>query len=139
MKIGNKYHYFKNTPILSKNPTDAQKFIYKHQCFLPTEFIKKDLRVKNIRLEKIRIENGATIFIERWDGNGIHDEVRVLKIEEENSHSIKVICDQGYFYFNKNNAKTHNTDFNWICEGKEWEKKNKKWVDGRRYYYENKK
>ena len=131
MKIGNKYHYFKNTPTLPKNATEDEKFVYRYCYFLNLD------ATKNSRSEKIRITEGSTVYIERWDGNGIHSEVKVLEIKEHKDF-IEVKCDKGYFNFGKENSKTENIEFNWTCEGKEWEKQNQKWINGKRYYYENK-
>lgn len=129
MKIGNKYHYFKNTPTLPKSATEDEKFVYRYCYFLNLD------ATKNSRSEKIRITEGSTIYIERWDGNGIHSEVKVLEIKEHKDF-IEVQCDKGYFNFGKENSKTKNIEFNWTCEEKEWEKQNQKWINGKRYYYE---
>lgn len=151
MKIGNKYYYYE----VDKKPKEENfesneifmlhmaAYKFNNECdpilksFIPrAEPVNDKLQTWKKRVEKEEITVGNKIRILRWDGNGIPDEVKVIKIKEK-VNSIKVYCNKGWFKFSKKNHKKDNIDFNWTCKGKKWQKEYMKWIDGSEYYYKS--
>lgn len=95
--LGKKYKYYVNSVINDKFPyieKISDKFIERAKfwnwsvtCPETGEalFIDKKVKYKNTEIRK-----GSEITIERWDGNGIHDTVKVEKIVDG-----IIICDEG--------------------------------------------
>lgn len=92
----------------------------------------------NKRIEKHKLDVGKIVLIERWDGNGIPDEeiITSIKIDSTNN-GIIALTKNGHFCFNKENCEKDNINFTWNCKGKDWEKRNMKWIDGKRYYFKS--
>lgn len=81
-----------------------------------------------------RIDIGTEIDIERWDGNGTSEIVKVIGLKTSISR-VFIRCNKGYFVFSEWNKSKDNIDFTWTATDKDWCKKYMKWVDGRRYYF----
>jgi hypothetical protein len=152
MKIGNKYWYYSVDKKPIEEDFETYDIFLAHMCaykinnesepmykaFIPhAQPVGDKLKTWIERVEKTEITIDKIIKVERWDGNGIPDKVRVIKIEEK-TNSIKVICDKGWFKYSKKNCKKDNIDFNWTCKGKKWQKEYMKWVNGEQYYYKRK-
>lgn len=145
LKINNKYRYFKKTKEPTqkdfKNEQDYElaKALYdlekKIGHLVSMNPIRDDVKLKTIkkRLPRIEIKVGATIFIERWDGNGIPDKVKVVGVKVGKTRAV-VRTNKGFFVFSIWNSKKDNIPFNWTCKGKEWQKEYMKWVDGNKYF-----
>lgn len=89
---------------------------------------------QNTRYIRTKIDIGTKILIERWDGNGIPEEVKVIGLKTSISR-VFVRCNKGYFIFSEWNKSTDNIDFTWTASDKDWCKEYMKWVDGRKYYF----
>lgn len=144
MKIGKKYSYYtRYKEPFEKDFSNKNDFItalseYKLLKTVASAFLcPQKLKSYKKRYPKNKIETGATIFIERWDSNGIDDEVKVVGIDQGLSRII-VKCNKGWFIFSKWNCKNKDIDFHWTCSGKKWQKEYMKWINGNRYYYEDK-
>lgn len=85
------------------------------------------------RVPRIQIVEGATILIERWDKNGIHEEVKVESIKKNKNRGI-VKTNRGYFVFSIWNSKRDNIDSTWYNAEKGGIKEINRWVDGDKYY-----
>jgi hypothetical protein len=145
LKINNKFKYIskKKNPILN-DFQDEVKYNIAKQIFeldkssnglISINVINKDFKLKSTikRIKRFELKIGNIVFIERWDGNGIPDEVRIISIKKSISRAI-IKTDKGFFIFSKWNCKKDNILFNWTCKGKEWQKNHMKWIDGDKYY-----
>lgn len=149
LKINNKYKYFEKTkkPLLSDFENEKDYIIAKTLFNLQKEcgFLvsakdaknKVKLKTTKTRLPNKEIKNGNTIFVERWDGNGIPDEVKVVNIKYGKTRAV-VKTNKGFFVLSIWNSKKDDIEFNWTCKDKKWEKQYKKWVDGNRYFLREK-
>lgn len=84
------------------------------------------------RYKNVNLKIGKTVFIKRWDDNGIDKKSEIIDIIWDKVFP-KIICEDGYFVFNPN--KEYNT-FHWKGKGKSWEKKYQKWIKTSNYYIE---
>lgn len=140
MKIGNKYNYFKR---ISKGDDNSRQQAAYEMSKMPviSYFVSayfEGIKSWTKRIEKRKLDVGKIIFVERWDGNGIPDEETITNIEQEDANNeIVVFTKNGHFSFNKENCNKDNIDFTWTCKGKDWEKRNMKWIDGSRYYFKS--
>lgn len=140
MKIGNKYNYFK---CISKGSCNSKQQAAYEVSKMPVISGLVSINFEGMKfwhkgIEKRKLSIGKTVLIERWDGNGIPDKEIITNIEiNSTNNGIIVFTKNGHFYFNKENCNKDNIDFTWTCKGKEWEKRNMKWVDGSRYYFKS--
>lgn len=141
LKINERYDYYSyvKRPLRKDYKTEddyilAKKLykLNKSLCGIIEIESEKILR-KEAKLKNIEIKIGSKIFIERWDGNGGYDSVKVLSIDNSSTRAI-IKTNKGYFVFSIYNCQKDNIEFNWTCKGKSWEKKFQKWIDGRKYY-----
>ena len=145
LKINNKYKYFEKTKKPIRNDFKNEKDYLIAETLFKIEKItgrlicandvenKVKLKITKTRLPNIEIKIGSTIYIERWDGNGIPDEVKVISIKASKTRAI-VKTNKGFFVFSIWNSKKDNIPFKWTCKGKKWQKQYMKWVDGSRYF-----
>lgn len=133
--IGNKYKEFKVA--LIPDPKDYKSEIDFHIAiaeYKVRDLVEpKHLKYSTYKIPNTELKKGNYVFIDRWDGNGIMSKVKILRVEKGLSRAI-IRCDKGYFVYSKWNCNTDNIQFTWTCENKEWEKKNKKWIDGNNYF-----
>lgn len=145
LKINNKYIYIekikKPNKVDFENESDflTAKAMFDFESFtgglVSTSSVGEKVKLKTtkLRLPRIEIKEGSTIYIERWDGNGIPHEVKVVSVKKGKSRAI-VKTDKGFFVFSIWNSKRDDIEFTWTCKGKGWEKRYKKWIDGDRYF-----
>ncbi len=145
LKINTKYQYFEKTkkPVLGdyNNSEEFETACILYKCekgfggFIDINSFSKRIKLKKtkVRRKRLEINIGSTVFIDRWDGNGICDKVKVISIKAGISRVI-VKTNKGVFVFSKWNSLKDNIDFKWTCKGKKWEKKNMRWINGNNYY-----
>jgi hypothetical protein len=92
--------------------------------------------MEEVRQYQIELKIGSTVYIERWDGNGIHKEVKIINIIRGKTRAV-IKTNKGVFIFSIWNNKRDNIPFKWTCKRKTWEKKHQRWVDGCKYYLES--
>ena len=144
MKINNKYSYSEtykkpnrvDFPINTdfKLAEMTYKFNTGHLGQFTNMVAYGEAELKTYKRRRLRreIKVGSTVFIERWDGNGIDSEVIVTKIIPE-IEGVKIITDKGYFLF----TGKKDMEFTWTKRNTAWERKYKKWINGELYYYKD--
>lgn len=148
MKINNKYQYYKTTkvPVREDYKTESdfntactiKKILSVTGGLVEVDNVPEDCRLKEVtrRWGRKEIKIGATVLVERWDGNGIPEKVKTIGLKQSTSR-VLVKTNKGYFIFSQWNKSDDNIPFTWTCEGKEWHKKYMCWVDGDKYYFKS--
>ena len=141
LKLNNKYIYYRvnKKPVL-KDYSDKEAFEIAKKIYEANEkyghlvVFESDIKLKKTIMKQPRIELkiGGIVEIERWDGNGISEKVKILSIKTGISRAI-IKTNKGYFIFSKWNCNG-SVHFNWTSNRYEWHKTYMNTIDGNKYY-----